>query len=211
MFCNLISRAACLGALILLLSGSVQGADQQNSAETRLREQLRNTLLQLRTMQGERDGLNAAKAQLEQEKKTLSEQIETVTKQSAADKAASDKTIAEMDAKAAQQSNEITQLKESLEKWKKGYNEAAELARTKEAERAKLAMQKIELERKVADQQTKNLEMFKIGNEVLTRYEKFGLGTALTAREPFVGITRVKLQNLVQDYKDKLADQRIKP
>lgn len=211
MFCNLISRAANLGALILLLSGSVQGAEQPNSAETRLREQLRNTLLQLRTIQGERDGLNAAKAQLEQEKKTLSEQIETVTKQSAADKTASDKTIAEMDAKAAQQSNEIAQLKESLEKWKKGYNEATELARTKEAERAKLAMQKIELERKVADQQTKNLEMFKIGNEVLTRYEKFGLGTALTAREPFVGITRVKLQNLVQDYKDKLADQRIKP
>ena len=52
--------------------------------------------------------------------------------------------------------------------------------------------------------------MYKIGSEVLQRFENFGLGTALTAREPFVGTTRVKLQNLFQDYADKLADARIK-
>ncbi len=48
-------------------------------------------------------------------------------------------------------------------------------------------------------------------NDILTRYEKFGLGDALTAREPFTGITRVKLQSLFEDYQDKLVDQRIKP
>ncbi len=53
--------------------------------------------------------------------------------------------------------------------------------------------------------------MYKIGTEVLTRYENFGLGTALTAREPFTGSTRVRMQNLAQDLGDKLADQRIKP
>jgi hypothetical protein len=45
----------------------------------------------------------------------------------------------------------------------------------------------------------------------LDRYEKFGLGDALTAREPFVGLTKVKFQNLVQDYQDKLSDQKVKP
>jgi hypothetical protein len=49
-----------------------------------------------------------------------------------------------------------------------------------------------------------------LGKEILERYEKFGLGTALTAREPFVGTTRVRLQNLVQEYSDKLSEQRIK-
>jgi len=29
------------------------------------------------------------------------------------------------------------------------------------------------------------------------------------AREPFIGITRVKLQNLVQDYQDKLQSDRV--
>ena len=67
------------------------------------------------------------------------------------------------------------------------------------------------LQRRIDDQQMKNAEMYKIAKEILSRYEKFGLGTALTAREPFVGTTKVKLQTLVQDFADKLADQRLKP
>ena len=74
-----------------------------------------------------------------------------------------------------------------------------------------MTSEKIVLERKVADQQVKNAEMFKISNEILTRYEKFGLGTAIAAREPFVGLTRIKLKNQIQDLGDKLADQKIKP
>jgi hypothetical protein len=63
----------------------------------------------------------------------------------------------------------------------------------------------------VADQRTKNAQMYQIGLEVLSRYERFGLGDALTVREPFIGVTRVKFENLIQDYSDKLADAKIKP
>ncbi|RYD81230.1 MAG: phage major capsid protein [Verrucomicrobiaceae bacterium] len=198
------------GTLLLMLIGTLQAADQPNPAELRMREQLRSTTLQLRTIQGERDALNAAKTQLESEKKTLTEQVEKLTKESAAEKTAANKTIAEVEAKVAQQATEIAQLQESLEKWKKAHGEVSTVAQKKEAERGSLAAQKIELDRLVADQRRKNLEMFKIGNDILDRYKNFGLGTALGAREPFVGTTRVKLQNLVQDYKDKLAEQRIK-
>ena len=52
--------------------------------------------------------------------------------------------------------------------------------------------------------------MFAISTEVLSRYEKFGLGTALTAREPFVGITRARLQSMVDEFGGDLAAQRIK-
>lgn len=198
------------GTLALMLAGTLHAADQPSQAEMRMREQLRSTILQLRTIQGERDTLNAAKAQLENEKTTLTEQLETLTKQSAAEKTSADKTIAEMETKASQLSTEIAQLKESLEKWKKAHSEAVELAQKTEGQRSALAAQKVELDRQVADQRRKNFEMFKLGNEILDRYKKFGLGTALGAREPFVGTTRVKLQNLVQDYSDKLAEQRIK-
>ena len=53
--------------------------------------------------------------------------------------------------------------------------------------------------------------MYRLGNEVLDRYAQFGLGTAISAREPFVGITKVKFQTLLQDYQNKLTDQTIKP
>lgn len=67
------------------------------------------------------------------------------------------------------------------------------------------------LDRRVTEQQAKNTTMYQIGVEILDRYEKFGLGDALTAREPFIGKTRVKFQNLVQEFQDKLTEQRIKP
>jgi hypothetical protein len=53
--------------------------------------------------------------------------------------------------------------------------------------------------------------MYRLANEVLDRYAQFGLGTAISAREPFVGVTKVKFQNLVQDYQNKLSDQSIRP
>lgn len=198
-------------ALVSAFICSSAHAEGPNNAEAKLRENLRNTMLQLRTIQGERDTLQVAKTEADQKNKELSEKVEAVTKQLAADKDAADKSIAELKAKTADQDAEIARLKESLEKWKHAQKKAADTAAAKEAERAKLAAQAVELQRKVNDQQTKNLEMFKIGTEILGRYEKFGLGTAITAREPFIGTMRVKLQNLVQDYSDKLAGQRIKP
>ena len=65
------------------------------------------------------------------------------------------------------------------------------------------------LPRKGDDQQRKNRAMYQLGLEILKRYEHFGLGDAITAREPFVGTTRVKFENLIQDYGDKLAAQKI--
>lgn len=201
--------ASC--AICLLSPAASRAADAPNAAEAKLREQLRSTMLQMRTLQGERDTLGAMKTQLETEKTTLVGQVEAMGKQLAVDKDASDKALAELREKSAAQATEMAGLRESLEKWKVSQKQAATLAQKKEADRAKLAQEKIELERVVTDQRTKNLAMFKIGNEVLSRYEKFGLGTAISAREPFIGTTRVKLENLVQDLGDKLAEQRIKP
>ena len=203
-----VNRLFTLGLALLLFSASVQA--QQDAATAKLREQLRTALLQLRTAQAERDTLAAAKTQLEQDKTALQQKFDALVKQSAEDKTASDKTIAGMDAKIAGNETQIAQLRESLEKWKASQAEAVQLAKKTEAERQRLDQRRIELERQVGEQKIKNTEMFRIGNEILTRYEKFGLGTAITAREPFVGVTRVKLQNLVQDYGDKLADQKIK-
>jgi hypothetical protein len=44
----------------------------------------------------------------------------------------------------------------------------------------------------------------------LKRYQHYGLGDAITAKEPFSGIAKVKLENYVQDKSDALADQKIK-
>ncbi len=199
------------GLVLIAIPEMASAGDPASSPEARLRESLRNTMLQLRSVESERDTLKAAHDQNEQEKKALSEKLDAVTKQCIEDKAASDKRIGDLEGRETAKDDQIAKLNEALEKWKTAYNQVADIARTKEGERAKLAGEKVVLERKVADREARNLELFKVGNEILSRYEKFGLGTALTAREPFTGITKVKLENLVQDYGDKLSEQKIKP
>ena len=186
-------------------------AEPASPAETRLREALRSTTLQLRDAQVQVANLQSTQAETDQKTKDQAAQITALAKQAGLDHDAAQKTVAELKARAAQQTDEIERLKTTLAEWKAAQQKAAGQADTLETERAKLAAQVIELDRRVADQQAKNMAMFKLGNELLVRYEKFGLGDALTAREPFVGITRVKFQNLIQDYQDKIMDQKIKP
>jgi chromosome segregation ATPase len=186
-------------------------AAEVNPAEAKLREGLRSTMLQLRTVQTEKAVLEAAKVELEQKSEELTAKLDALTKQLADEKETSEKRIADLTDRVVVRGNEAMALQQEVDKWKAAQKEAAALAAKKEGERAKVNSEKIVLERKVADQQAKNAAIYKVGVEVLNRYEKFGLGTAITAREPFIGITRVKLQNLIQDLGDQLADQKIKP
>lgn len=228
----------------------------QSSLESRLRDALRTTMLQLRDAQGQIATLQETQAESDKEKADMSAkidalnaQIKTLVDQAASDKATSDKTIADLkqsnvdlvtqmvdalstqinslnkpgpDDKAALDKSiaamktqnpdltkQLDQYATDIQLWTTGYDEYVQFANKTEAERAKLAVQVILLQRVVADRETKNLELFKTGNEILDRYEKFSLGDALVAKEPFIGITRVKLQEFVQDYKDKLTAQRI--
>jgi chromosome segregation ATPase len=197
--------------LPIALATTVFAAEGVDANEAKLREALRNATLQLRTAEAERANLQAAQAGLTEEKKTLETKFETLRKQAVAERATEEKTVAALKAQNAAHEAEIARLKEALEKSHSAGKQAAALAATKETDRAKLAADLVALQHKIEDWETKNLALFKLGSEILTRYEKFGLGEALAAREPFVGRTRVRLENLVQDYQDKLLEQRAKP
>ena len=139
----------------------------------------------------------------------LSAQLKTVSDQASADKTAAEKSIDDLKSQVTDQKGQIDRLNDGLKQWKDAYSQVEQLAASREAARAQYATQAALLQRTVEDRETKNLALFKLGNEILTRYENFGLGDAMTAREPFVGLTRVKLENLVQDYKNKLLDQAV--
>ncbi len=175
--------------------------------DARLKETLRTLTLRLRSSETERNNLLSEKAQFDQEKKTLTGKVDALTKEAATNKEQLDALIA----KVGEQEKELNDTKESLGKWKTACDQLSAAAKKSESERANLASESVILKRKLDDRERKNLELFRLANEILTRYEKFGLGEALAAREPFTGITRVKLENLVQDYHDKIADQRAKP
>ncbi len=201
-----------LAAFLAIASSAVAlHAAEMSPTEIKLRETLKNTLIQLRDANTAKAALEIAKAELEQNVQALTEKGEALTKQLAEEKAAAEKRITEQTERLVERGNVVMKLEGDLAASQKAHKEAAALAAKKEADRARVTSEKIVLERKVADQQVKNAKMFEIGSEILNRYERFGLGTAIAAREPFVGLTRVKLKNQFQELGDKLTDQKIKP
>jgi hypothetical protein len=188
----------------------LHAADKVNPAEQKMREAMRNTMIQLRDANAKLAVAQAAQADDEEKIKDLQGQLDALTKKSSSEKKAADETIADLKGKLEASDLMNTHLTESLAKWKLGYAKMAEYAKATEGKRAELASKIILLDRRIAEQQLKNAEMYRLGNEVLDRYAQFGLGTAISAREPFVGITKVKFQNLLQDYQNKLTDQTIR-
>lgn len=182
----------------------------------KLREQLRSSLIQLRSSQNDAANAEAARAAAEQQNKELTGKItelekrnEVLAKQNNSDKAVSGETIATLKKQLAGRDQRIAEYAEAFEKCKAAYQEAAGLARTKEEERAKLAADILVCRRTIADRESKNIALFNTAIEILERFQNYALGKALAAREPFIGTTRVKVENLVQGYKDKILDHRI--
>jgi chromosome segregation ATPase len=202
--------------LSILTLTSVLHAAEAPDPDAKLREALRATALQLRTAQADLANAQATTAAAEQKNKDLlqqlsqaNEKLTTQIKRSSEDKVAADQTIASLNNKLADRDKRLKEYSDSLEKWKAAYQQAATTAQTRDAERTKLATEAVVLKRTIADRETKNIALFNTAREILDRYENHALGKAILAKEPFIGTSRAKVETLVQDYNDRILDNRI--
>jgi chromosome segregation ATPase len=199
-------------SFLLAASSALHAAEPAaNDGSAALRVALRDKTLELRTVQSDLAALQANQGAIADENKAVTAKYEALKKQIAVDRTAIDKSVAALTAQAAEQKQLVTRLNDALEKAKTEGEKAAQAAQVAEAMGAKLTNQNILLERRAADRETKNLALFLVANEILSRYEEFSLGNAIRAKEPFVGLTRTKLENLVQDYQDKIQESRVRP
>ncbi|MCB1076589.1 MAG: hypothetical protein KDM64_02070 [Verrucomicrobiae bacterium] len=197
--------------LLSLLSALSASAQEVSPVEAKLRDTLKNTMLQLRNVEAERARLDAelqaVKAQSDKKIKDLTTQLDTAVKRGADEKNLADKIISEQKKNLATKDQQLDTLQTLLEKWKIAYVQISDIAQAKETERSKFEIKSIELKRKVDAREQQNVELYQLGKEIIERYENFALGRALLAREPFTGLTKVRLEEQIQDYKDKVDDR----
>jgi len=203
---NLISGLAILSLLVATIP-SVYSAEEDPTAK--FREALKNTMLKLRDTQGQLANAQAATIAAESKVEDLTSKNETLTKDLVSERNAASTQISDLNKKISARDDSISELQASLANWKKSYEDVTKLAAQRENQRAIFEAKSIKLQRQVEDQQFRNIQMHKIGMGILDRYEKFGLGDAILAREPFTAVQRVKFQNLIQDFSEELSDARI--
>lgn len=194
-------------ATLLLASTLVHAADEDPTEK--FRQALRDTMLKLRDAQNQLANAQAAQYAAETKAQEFEDKSTALAKELAEERNTSTNLISALKKTLAERDTTIAEQEASLAKWKKSYDQIGKLAVKREMQRRELEAKSLALERKVQDQQFKNIEMYKAAMATLERYEKFGLGDAILAREPFTAAQRVKFQNLVQDFADQLADARI--
>lgn len=187
-----LGRFAMLASLSAALLPGVAHADSEID---RLRDALRSATTQLRQLEDQRAALQAEKA--------ASKSLIDAAKAEAA-------SIQKQHREAVEEFNKrLTERDETLEKWRSAYEEAATVARTKDAERAKFESQANTYKASAKSCANMNSKMYKAGNELLHEYKAITIGDQIVAREPVIGQRRVDIQNKIQDTSDKFLDQRV--
>jgi len=174
------------------------------AAETRLREALRSAQMQLRTVEDERAKWQETEAQLRRELEAAKREAGEAPKKGGA----AERALAHLRRQAAEQATAAATLKASLATCEAASRDAADAARFAEADRGRLRGQVASLEARLAASERKNARMFQIGKEIIDWVENIG---ARVQSEPVLGLERVKLENIAQDYGDKLLEQKVGP
>jgi chromosome segregation ATPase len=192
-------------ALTLVLAAVLPTAQARAQSEAdKLRDALRSLTVQNRALEDERAVLQSRLAQSDQEKERLRREVD-------ADKAEIRRLQREQREAIEQFNQRLGERDETLGKWKTAYEEAATVARTKDAERQKAATEAATFKASTKACQGKNTQLVKVGRELLGKYEHVTLGTAFVAGEPLTGLGRAEIQNLLQDYGDKILEQKATP
>jgi chromosome segregation ATPase len=188
-------------AMLTLAATTAARADQEGD---RLREALRSATAQARAAEDQRAALQAKLTATEQERDRLRKQSDAYRAQVKEAEQAYRQAVKDFNERLAERDD-------SLEKWKSAYGEAAGVARTKDAERSKFEAEATALKASNKACEAKNVQLAKIADEVVTKYEAMNPFEKVLDHDPVFGLKRVEHQNAAQDFRDKILEQKAKP
>ena len=193
-----------LFVLMMVVGALSSGTASAQSETDRLREALRSATAQTRALEDQRTALQAKVADADRETAAAKKEVDDLKAQlKKADKEHRD-AVDEC-------SQRLAERDETLEKWKSAYEEAATVARTKDAERAKFEGEATAYKASTKSCIAKNTLLVKAGKEMVQRYKDLTIGEIVVSREPMIQQRRVEIQNQLQESQDKFLDQKVNP
>jgi flagellar biosynthesis GTPase FlhF len=222
---SILMRAAPIALAISLLGPALALAQTQSGAKkadagiARQAEAIRNLQASQTQLKAENDKLLADKTAADNARAALEKQIATdrdrIQAQSRRQVGEKESTIARLERELAQARKEAADTSARLKD--ADAQRQAESLRTQQAqarikEQEALVAQGVTDSRDLAGRLTacrgNNIALSGITSDLLTAIERGGYGDALVGTEPFSGYKRVRVEALMQEYRDKVDDQR---
>jgi chromosome segregation ATPase len=189
-----------LAALPALLLPAAARADA--ASEGRLRDALRAATAQLRALEDERATWQARETASRKELDLLRAQA-----RSAQAPRGDRRELSELKERLAERTEAASAAAEALVRCEAARDEAA---RAGQDERGRLSAENTSLAERLAAAEAKNERLYRVGKDIIDWLSRVGVGAALAAREPVLGLKRVELENAAQDHEDALIEQRIR-
>lgn len=195
-------RAAVAALALLVLAGPARADD--NGPEARLRAALKTATARIRELEDQNAQLQAKQAAAERDRLDFTQkaaaadkELGELRKQDEADKAALDQAAATQKSQGA-----------SIAKLQDAYGKTSQALSARDADAKQLDAVVARLRPQLQSCEAKNAQLYKIGEEVLDLYDKQDVFD-LASREPITKIKRVEIENAMQDYEDRMRDNKI--
>ncbi|WP_215407121.1 hypothetical protein [Janthinobacterium sp. JC611] len=198
--------------LLMLLAGAAQAQGQKGqSMEERLRAELRNVTAQLQQTRGELELLKAKGAPVATAAPVAAPASDGLKKELARSQSQLAQERAQREKLAAEQQRSGAAAQEaaaSLAQLRQASEQLAATGKQLAAERARLDGEVASQRGALARCESKNSQLYAAGQEILQAYESLNVLDVMKARQPFAAQSRVKLEQIAQQYGDQLYQGR---
>lgn len=204
----LTMRRTCFLTLIILLASVLA---LPANAETKKPDPQREQIRRLQQMQQKTE---QEKATLQLEKSAVEEQLKVSTEKALNLEKSAQRSASLDKQKTAQITaleTQMSELKAHLAESEKCVTQSAESQQKSLAEITRLQTQLSKLNKDLSAGEAKNLQLYKYSIELMNRYQNKGVWTSVAQMEPFTGLKRVEIENLLDEYRDKLEAQKAEP
>lgn len=179
-------------AILLLLLGAAPAAAQDDET-ARLRMQLRTVTMQLRQAQDDQAAIQSQKISAEMERDQLKKQLAAAQAEAA--------RLRRDSGRAGAAEADLAKTRDALSQ---ATTQAAAQAQQSKAELDKIQAAALSTQTVLGACEAQNAKLLAVAREILAAYENFDALDSFGALEPFTKLKRVELQNLAQDYRDRV-------
>jgi chromosome segregation ATPase len=207
---KMIPRLLCQGIVVTFLGGScssgTMAADAvSNKDQKKERQALRRMQQQLNEIQQQKSVLAQEKTVLEETLKKTHDETESHKRSAAGAVAKASRLEKDIEAENKEKAELHTWLDEANKRNEELSGQRKQLEQ--DLKNTTVALAKQDEQRKLCE--TNNDELYRIGRELADWYTSKGAVNAILEAEPFTRIKRVEMENLLENYRDKLESQHL--
>lgn len=207
-----MSRISGLLILLVLASTfSTSDAWSEDKRASREREALRRAQQQVQQIRQEKTALEEKLAGFEQEKEELAGQINDIQERAESERQQLQRALDAMTGEKQTLQAQKAELDQRLaDLTTKQTGTERELAQT-QAQKKQTESTLLTRDQQVAGCEDKNSRLYQYGRDLIEQCRDRSATDAVLRLEPFTGIKRVEIENLLEEYRDKLDAQKLIP